>query len=40
MFRLQNSDLELIGYASSSNHGPTVLTETSINFFNQKKNSK
>lgn len=37
MFRLQNSDLELIGYDSSSNHGPTVLTETSINFLTRRK---
>ncbi|MDA6068072.1 hypothetical protein NJT12_00445 [Flavobacterium sp. AC] len=37
MFRLQNSDLELIGYDASSNHGPTVLTETSINFLTRKK---
>ena len=37
MFRLQNSDLELIGYDSSSNHGPAVLTETSINFLTKRK---
>lgn len=37
MFRLQNSDLELIGYDASSNHGPTVLTETSINFLTRRK---
>lgn len=37
LFRLQNSDLELIGYDSSSNHGPTVLTETSINFLTRRK---
>jgi hypothetical protein len=37
MFRLQNSDFELIGYDASSNNGPTVLTETSINFLTRKK---
>lgn len=31
-FRFQNKDFELIGYDSSSNRGPTVLSETSINF--------
>lgn len=36
-FRHQNSDLELIGYDASSNHGPTVLEETSINFLTGKK---
>ncbi|WP_417939031.1 hypothetical protein [Flavobacterium sp. RS13.1] len=36
-FRLQNNDLELIGYDGSSNHGPIVLTETSINFLTRKK---
>ncbi|CAM3641981.1 hypothetical protein [Flavobacterium chungbukense] len=36
-FRYQNSDLELIGYDASSNHGPIVLTETSINFLTRKK---
>jgi hypothetical protein len=36
-FRLQNNDLELIGYDGSSNHGPIVLTETSINFLTHKK---
>ncbi|MBS7232881.1 hypothetical protein KHA90_17820 [Flavobacterium psychroterrae] len=37
MFRLQNSDFELIGYDSSSNNGPTILRETSINFLTRKK---
>lgn len=36
-FRYQNNDLELIGYDSSSNHGPITLTETSINFLTRKK---
>lgn len=36
-FRHQNSDLELIGYDASSNQGPMVLTETSINFLTKKK---
>ncbi|MXO07356.1 hypothetical protein [Flavobacterium sp. HBTb2-11-1] len=36
-FRYQNSDFELIGYDSSSNHGPVILTETSINFLTRKK---
>ncbi|MCP2026301.1 tRNA nucleotidyltransferase (CCA-adding enzyme) [Flavobacterium sp. HSC-32F16] len=36
-FRYQNSDLELIGYDASSNQGPMVLTETSINFLTKKK---
>jgi hypothetical protein len=36
-FRYQNSDFELIGYDASSNRGPIVLTETSINFLTRKK---
>ncbi|EJG01667.1 hypothetical protein [Flavobacterium sp. F52] len=36
-FRYQNSDFELIGYDASSNHGPVILTETSINFLTRKK---
>ncbi|KAF2509150.1 hypothetical protein E0W73_18940 [Flavobacterium foetidum] len=36
-FRYQNNDFELIGYDSSSNRGPIVLTETSINFLTRKK---
>ena len=36
-FRLQNQDLRLIGYDSSSNHGPYVESETSINFLTNKK---
>lgn len=36
-FRYQNSDFELIGYDASSNRGPIVLTETSINFLTGKK---
>lgn len=30
-FRVQNADVELIGYEDSENQGPTVLRETSIN---------
>lgn len=36
-FRAKNDDLELIGYDSSSNSGPVVNVETSINFLTQKK---
>ncbi len=36
-FRFQNSDLELIGYDESSDHGPVVDSETSINFLSKKK---
>ncbi|WP_420552263.1 hypothetical protein [Tenacibaculum aiptasiae] len=36
-FRFQNSNLELIGYDSSSNRGPITITETSINFLTRKK---
>ncbi|WP_125718323.1 hypothetical protein [Flavobacterium ustbae] len=36
-FRYQNNDFELIGYDESSNRGPIVLTETSINFLTRKK---
>ena len=36
-FRLQNQDLRLIGYDSSSNHGPYVESETSMNFLTDKK---
>nr|WP_198530103.1 hypothetical protein [Flavobacterium sp. Root935] len=36
-FRFQNSDFELIGYDSSSNRGPVVETEVSINFLTRKK---
>jgi len=31
-FRFQNGEFELIGYESSQDRGPTVLSETSINF--------
>ncbi|MEG0851853.1 MAG: hypothetical protein RSF34_07730 [Flavobacterium sp.] len=37
MFRLQDKDLILIGYDSSSNNGPVVNVETSINFLTRKK---
>lgn len=36
-FRLQNLDLELIGYDQSDNRGPIVEKETSINFITKKK---
>lgn len=36
-FRFQNSNFELIGYDSSSNRGPIINTETSINFLTKKK---
>lgn len=37
IFGFQNADFELIGYESSSNYGPVVNTETSINFLTKKK---
>lgn len=36
-FRFQNSNFELIGYDSSSSHGPVIISETSINFLTKKK---
>lgn len=36
-FRFQNNDFELIGYDSSYNRGPVVITETSINFLTKTK---
>lgn len=36
-FRLEGKDLRLIGYDSSSNHGPYIKSETSINFLTGKK---
>jgi len=36
-FRYQNSNFELIGFDSSSNRGPIINTETSINFITKKK---
>lgn len=36
-FRYQNSNFELIGFDSSSNFGPVVRRETSINFLTKKK---
>jgi hypothetical protein len=39
-FRLKNSDLELIGYDSSSNNGPVIVSETSINFLTNRKIEK
>lgn len=36
-FRFQNSNFELIGYDSSSNHGSRVNGMTSINFLTKKK---
>ena len=40
MFRLQDNDLALIGYDASSNTGPVVNVETSINFLTKKKITK
>lgn len=37
MFRIQDNDLTLIGYDASSNNGPVVNIETSINFLTGKK---
>ncbi|MEF9994063.1 MAG: hypothetical protein RR771_06580 [Acinetobacter sp.] len=37
LFRLEGNDLRLIGYDDSSNHGPYVESETSINFVTGKK---
>ncbi len=39
-FKFRNSDIELIGYDSSSNRGPIVESETSINFLTKKKQTK
>lgn len=39
-FRLNGSDLELIGYDSSDNHGPMILSQVSINFLTGKKQTK
>lgn len=36
-FRLEGNDLRLIGYDDSNNHGPYVISETSINFLTGKK---
>ena len=36
-FRYQNGNFEMIGYDASSNYGPIVNTETSINFSTKKK---
>ncbi|GAA3520080.1 hypothetical protein GCM10022393_37900 [Aquimarina addita] len=37
IFRFQDSAFRLIGYDSSSNHGPVINRETSINFLTKKK---
>ncbi|MEG2268785.1 MAG: hypothetical protein RSC68_31195 [Acinetobacter sp.] len=37
LFRLEGNDLHLIGYDDSSNHGPYVESESSINFVTGKK---
>lgn len=37
LFRLDGSDLRLIGYDDSSNHGPLIESQTSINFLTGKK---
>lgn len=39
-FRHKNSDFELIGYDESSNFGPVVKRQTSINFLTRKKQEK
>ncbi len=36
-FRYRNRDFDLIGYDLSSNHGPVVLREVSINYITGKK---
>lgn len=36
-FRFENNDMRLIGYEDSSNHGPYVESQTSINFLTGKK---
>lgn len=36
-FRLNKNDFDLIGFDHYSHRGPTVLTETSINFLTKKK---
>lgn len=37
LFRLEGNDLRLIGYDDSSNHGPLIQSQTSINFLTGKK---
>ncbi|MCH7304953.1 hypothetical protein MMP74_11265 [Acinetobacter sp. NIPH 1869] len=37
LFRLEDNDLRLIGYDNSSNHGPYIESQTSINFLTAKK---
>lgn len=36
-FRLENNDMRLIGYENSSNHGPYISSETSVNLLTGKK---
>lgn len=36
-FRYENNDMRLIGYEESSNHGPYISSETSINYLTGKK---
>lgn len=36
-FRFQNSDFKLIGYNASSNSGPIINTETSVNFLTKNR---
>lgn len=36
-FRYKSTDFELIGYDASSDRGPVILNETSINFLTKKK---
>ncbi|MEL6846126.1 MAG: hypothetical protein AAFP02_23205, partial [Bacteroidota bacterium] len=37
LFRYQEDQFKLIGYDSSSNYGPIINTQTSINFLTQRK---
>ncbi|WP_282133702.1 hypothetical protein [Cellulophaga baltica] len=37
IFRFKESEFKLIGYDASSNHGPIIDRETSINFLTKKK---
>lgn len=39
-FKVQNLDLDLIGYDQSDNNGPIVSRETSINFITKRKQEK
>jgi hypothetical protein len=39
-FRLNNADFELIGFDATEHHGPTILSETSINYLTKRKLTK